>query len=316
MRSPIAKLGHVAAHTPDLDESLWFFRDVLGFKVVERVDDTAYLRGMRDWEHHTLSLTESGRRGVDHVAFRTRSPEDVDALAESFESNGTDVTRVEPGDERGQGRAVRIEAFGHPYEFYYDVEKPQAPADKRSKLKNRNYSEATASRIAPRRIDHVHVQDSVSPEHAAWLQEELGFGVNEQYRQSDGELWGWWLSVTALPHDIAIHREPAGTDASFHHVSYHLDSLQDLWEAADVLAEHGIDPDGGPGRHAITRADFLYVSDPASGVRVEFFAGPGYLNFEPDWEPIEWTEEDIGGETNHQWIGQGPEWEGIPYVRR
>lgn len=126
---------------------------------------------------------------------------------------------------------------------------------------------------------------------------------------------GLALSVTALPHDIAVHREPAGTEAAFHHVSYHLDSLQDLWAAADVLAEHGVPPDGGPGRHAITRADFLYVSDPASGLRVEFFAGPGYLNFEPDWEPIEWTEEDIGGETDHQWIGRGPEWDGLPYVR-
>ncbi|NHN61659.1 MULTISPECIES: VOC family protein [Halorussus] len=312
--SPLAKLGHVAAHTPDLDESLWFFEDVLGFQVTERVGDTAYLRGMRDWEHHTLSLTESGRKGVDHVAFRTKTPEAVDELAEQFEAEGREVQYVEAGEERGQGRAIRVEAFGHPYEFYYDVEKPQAPAEKRSKLRNRNYSEAVGNRIAPRRIDHCHVQDGVSPEHAAWLVDALDFRTNERYRKSDGELWGWWLSVTPLPHDIAIHREPAGSPSGFHHVSYHLDSLQDLWEAADVLAEHGIEPDGGPGRHAITRADFLYVSDPASDFCVEFFAGPGYLNFEPDWEPIEWTEEEIGGETSHQWIGQGPDWDGVPYV--
>lgn len=311
--SPIAKLGHVAAYTPDLEESLWFFEDVLGFKVTERVDDTAYLRGMRDWEHHTLSLTEGGT-GIDHVAFRTRTPEAVDELAAQFEADGADVTRVEAGEERGQGEAVRVERFGHQYEFYYDVEKPQAPEGKRSKLHNRNYSEAEGNRIAPRRIDHCHVQDDVSPEHAAWLQETLGFQVNERFRAEDGEFWGWWLSVTALPHDIAIHREAPGTDPAFHHVSYHLDSFQDLWEAADILAEHGIAPDGGPGRHAITRADFLYVSDPASGLRVEFFAGPGYLNFEPDWEPIEWTADEIGGATDHQWIGRGPEWVGIPYT--
>jgi catechol 2,3-dioxygenase len=47
---------------------------------------------------------------------------------------------------------------------------------------------------------------------------------------------------------------------------------------------------------------------------VEFFAGPGYLNFEPDWETIEWTADEIGGATDHQWIGHGPEWSGIPYA--
>ncbi|WP_313696159.1 VOC family protein [Halorarum halobium] len=314
MSSPLAKLGHVAAYTPDVEESLWFFRDVLGFKVTERVDGTAYLRGMRDWEHHTLSLTEADRGGVDHVAFRTRDAAALGELAREFEADGIDVTHVPAGEERGQGEAIRVERFGHRYEFYYDVEKPDAPEGRRSKLHNRLYSEAEANRVAPRRIDHVHLQDAVSRDHAAWLQGVLGFETRERYRGEDDELWGWWLAVTALPHDIAIHREEAGSESTFHHVSYHVDGFDDLWDAADVLAEHGIAPDGGPGRHAITQADFLYVSDPASGVRVELFAGPGYLNFEPDWEPIEWTADEIGGATDHQWIGRGPEWVGIPYL--
>ncbi|RQG93537.1 VOC family protein [Natrarchaeobius chitinivorans] len=315
-KPPIAKLGHVAIHTPDLDESLWFFEDVLGLYVVERDDETAYLRAQRDWEHHTLRITESGQQGVDHIAFRTSSPEALDELAEGFEAEGTDVTYVDADERKGHGEAIRVEKFGHPYEFYYDVEKPDAPDGERSGLKNRIYSETDTNRIAPRRIDHVHVQDEdeTAKEHAAWLQDELGFQLNEQYRAGDGELWGWWFAVTALPHDIAIHREPAGSPSEFHHLSYHLDSLHDLWSAADILSEEGIEPDGGPGRHAITRADFLYVSDPASGFRIELFAGPGYLNFEPDWEPIEWTESDIGGETSHQWVGQGPDWNGLGYV--
>jgi catechol 2,3-dioxygenase len=311
--TPIAKLGHVATHTPDLDESIWFFRDVLGFQLTERTDGVAYLRGLRDWDHHTLCLIESGKTGVDHIAFRTSSPEALDELASEFETNGDDVTYIGADDEIGHGEAIQVEKFGHPYEYYYDVETPEPPEGKRSPLKNRVYAEHVGNRISPRRIDHAHVQDSVSPEHAAWLQDALGFQVNEQFRMDDGELWGWWFSVTALPHDIAIHRREAGDPAMFDHLSYHLDSLHDLWEAANVLAEHGIEPDGGPGKHAITSANFLYVSDPASGFCIEFFVGPGYLNFEPDWDPIEWTEEDIGGETSHQWIGKGPGWDGLLY---
>lgn len=311
--SPIAKLGHVAAHTPDLDESIWFFQDVLGLKLTSREDGIAYFRGLRDWEHHTLSLIESGRTGVDHIAFRTKSSDELDALTNQLESDGEDVIHVETDEEAGQGEAIRVEKFGHPYEFYYDMAKPDAPSKERSRLQNRVYSEAIGNRISPRRIDHVHVQDSISKEHAAWLQDVLKFQVNEQYRMNDGDIWGWWLSVTPLPHDIAIHRRKAGDPPMFDHLAFHLDSLQDLWAAADVLAEHNLKPDGGPGKHAITSANFLYVSDPASNLCIEFFAGPGYLNFEPDWEPIEWTEDEIGGETSHQWIGEGPGWEGLEY---
>ena len=318
-RTPIAKLGHVAAHTTDLEESLWFFRDVVGLKVTERVDDTAYLRGTRDWEHHTLSLTESGRQGVDHVAFRTTTAADLEALASTLSADGTDVTWVDAGTEPGVGEAIRFEQFGHPYEFYYDVEKPDAPEGERSGLLNRVYDETTANRIAPRRIDHVHVNDpgENADRHVAWLQDVCEFQLNERYRKSDGEYWGWWLAVTALPHDTAIHREPAGAPTQFHHVAYHLDSLQDLWTAGDLMAENGLEINNrsdSPAMHAITRADCMYVIDPASGLRLELFAGPGYLNFEPDWEPLEWTEDEIGGATSHQWVGGGPTWDGIDYV--
>ena len=40
---------------------------------------------------------------------------------------------------------------------------------------------------------------------------------------------------------------------------------------------------------------YIYVIDPGSGVRLEIFTN-GYLIFEPDWEPIRWTldEMDVG----------------------
>jgi len=318
-QSPVAKLGHVAAHTPDLEESLWFFRDVMGFKVTEIVDDTAYLRGMRDWEHHTLTLTESGQTGVDHFAFRTESPEALTKLESQFEAEGTDITHVDAGEEPGQGEAIRVEKFGHPYEFYYDVEKPKAPADQRSGLLNRNYSETTGNRVAPRRIDHLHVNDpgQLADDHVEWLRETMNFQLNERYQKDDGEYWGWWFAVTPLPHDIAIHREEEGDPTQFHHVAFHLDSLQDLWTAADICSEEGLEINNrsnGPAMHAITRADCMYVKDPASQLRLELFAGPGYLNFEPDWEPIEWKESEVGGATNHQWHGGGPTWDGIDYA--
>jgi len=104
---------------------------------------------------------------------------------------------------------------------------------------------------------------------------------------------GGWMSVTPLVHDIAVMAAPhAPTSARFHHVAYWLDNAQDVLRACDILREYGIIPDQGPGKHGVSQALFTYVKDPGSGHRVELFSN-GYLIFEPDWEPIEWTEDEF-----------------------
>ena len=107
-------------------------------------------------------------------------------------------------------------------------------------------------------------------------------------------LIGAWMSVTPLVHDVAIMN--AGphdpTPARMHHVAFWLDSPADVLRAADIIVEAGIKPDQGPGKHGVSQAMFLYVRDPGSGHRVEIFSS-GYLIFDPDWKPIEWTMKDV-----------------------
>lgn len=161
-------------------------------------------------------------------------------------------------------------------------------------------------------IDHAHIQGPDGAETAEFLTDELGFDLNEVFEDEHGDRWGWWVANTALPHDFAVHKLEEDV-LEFHHLSYHVDTLQDLWDAADILSENNVEIDGGPGKHAITNANYLYVKDPASGIRIELFAGPGYLNFEPDWETVVWKK-DIGTADDHQWFGDqyGPD--GIPFV--
>ena len=314
MEPEIAKTGHVAFTTPDLEESTWFFEEIMGLQETERTDDTVYLRGLRDWTHHTMSLREGAEGGVEHIAYRTQEPEHVEAFGRRFEDQGLEVEWLDPGEVRSIGESILVDApGGHPILLYYDVEKPEPPGEQRSKLKNRRYNPSVANRVACRRIDHVHVLDPDGLELAEWFENEMGFGLNERYQSEDGTYWGWWLATTALPHDVGIHKNDDGP--SFHHVSYHVDDLQDLWDAADICREYGIAPDGGPGHHAITNADYFYVIDPASDIRIELFAGPGYLNFEPDWEPVDWVKGEIGTELDHQWIGTQYSESSIPYVR-
>jgi catechol 2,3-dioxygenase len=55
----VAHLGHLELLTPKPEESLRFFRDVLGLTESGRKCESVYLRGWDDYERHTLKLTAS-----------------------------------------------------------------------------------------------------------------------------------------------------------------------------------------------------------------------------------------------------------------
>jgi catechol 2,3-dioxygenase len=93
MLPEIAKLGHIALITPDLKKSLWFFTEVLGLEETEEVNGTHYLRAWGDFEHHSLSLTKGEKSKVDHIAWRTKRPEDVEKFAEMLDAAGAKVTK-------------------------------------------------------------------------------------------------------------------------------------------------------------------------------------------------------------------------------
>lgn len=298
----IAKLGYGHLVTPDLDKSLWFFHDVIGLEIVDRTDTKVYLRAAMEREHHSLVLEQGDRARLDHTAWRARRPEDLEGFHEILTGNGNAVEHVSAeGREDGIGEALKFELpSGHKFQVYYDVEKPEAPADQRSVLKNQVYRSWNRG-IGVRRIDHMNLWTThdTTPNHE-WLADNLGFKMREFMTGPDGRIGGW-MSVTPLVHDVGFMK--AGphetTPARMHHIAFWLDNAQDVLRAADILVEAGIKPDQGPGKHGVSQAMFLYVRDPGSGHRVEIFSN-GYLIFEPDWEPIEWgpsPEELAGGLT-------------------
>ena len=300
MTSKIARLGHVALETPDLEGSLSFFSDAVGFEEVERDDGTVYLRAIDEFDHHSLSLTEADSPGVDHIGWQTRDPEYLSEFASQFEEQGISVTWVDAGEERGQGEAIRLTTpTGHEFEFYYEMEKPDPPEDRRSKLRNKTYSRTSTNPIAPSRIDHTQLWDPDATEFSEWLQAELEFRVQERYDREDGSRWGTFLSGNGNKIEAAVIDDEEGDQPALHHIAYKVETADDLFDAHDAMNERGI-PTDGIGQHSISRGKFLYVRDPASGHRIEFNAG-GYLVFDPEWEPISWQEGDL---EDRQWIGQ------------
>src|SRR5438477_13086817 len=103
----IAKLGHVALVTEDLEKSLWFYKEVIGLEETEVINGVHYLRAWGDFEHHTLSVTSGDKNHLDHIAWRTKRPEDVEGFANLLKEAGTEVTWIEAGVEAGQGSTIR-----------------------------------------------------------------------------------------------------------------------------------------------------------------------------------------------------------------
>lgn len=310
MTGRIHSLGHVALATPDLEQSLTFFCDAVGLEEVERDQDTVYLRAPDEFIHHSLSLRQSEEAGVDHIGWQTADEASLEAFSEYFEERGIEVRWIDADEERGQGTAIRFRTpTGHRLELYYHMEKPDAPPEKQSKLRNRAYAQTSTNAIAPRRIDHVQIWDPEAHALAKWLQDHLGMRVQECYDNADGSRWGTFLSACGVKIEAAViqHAEADGI-ASLNHVAYKVDRADDLFDAADAMKEFGF-PTDGIGQHSISRGKFLYARDPVSDHTIEFSAG-GYLVFDPEWEPIHWHEGDLD---DRQWIGQIEGGVNVPY---
>jgi len=300
MAPELARLGHIALETPDLADSMEFFHDAVGMEEVERTADTVYLRAMDEFSHHSLSLTERDSAGVAHIGWQTAEPEHVELYAERLTEMGVDVRWVDEDEERGQGDAIRFEVpHGHTFELYFEMEKPDPPDERRSRLRNRTYSPTKTNPVAPRQIDHVQIWDPNARDCAEWLQEHLDFEMHERYNLEDGSRWGTFLSASGTKIEAAVIQNESGqAPPAVHHTAYTVDGGADLFEAGDAMKEHQV-PIDGFGQHSISRGKFLYARDTTTGHRIEFNDG-GYLVFDPDWDPIEWEETDLD---DRQWLG-------------
>ncbi|MFL6798655.1 MAG: VOC family protein [Xanthobacteraceae bacterium] len=70
------KLGHVAFYTPDVQGTMKFYCDVLGFKLSDsRSDFFVFLRCGRD--HHTINLLRADHANIHHIAFELRDESEI-----------------------------------------------------------------------------------------------------------------------------------------------------------------------------------------------------------------------------------------------
>jgi len=285
----LAHLGHMELLTPKPAETLNFFVNVMGMTETARKGDSVYLRGWDDYEHHTLKLTASKTSGMGHMAFRTRSPQALERRVAALKGSGYGIGWTE-GD-LGHGPAFLFQdPDGHKVEIYYETEWYKAPLDLRPALKNQAMR-FPARGINVRRLDHINCLAVDIQANRMFFQEYLGCRLTEQIVLDDGSEAGMWLTVCNKTYDFAYTRDHTGTRGRFHHVTYAVDSREEVLRAADIFLENGVYIETGPHKHAVQQTFFLYVYEPG-GNRVEVANAGARLILAPDWKPIVWTEQE------------------------
>jgi catechol 2,3-dioxygenase len=282
----LAHLSHVELLTPKPDESLFYFREILGMEIAGESGDSVYLRGFGDYERSSLKLTAAEQAGVGHIAYRTYSVEALERRVEALEAAGVHGGWLD-GD-LGHGPAYSfLDPDGHRFELYYESERYEAPPELRPALKNQP-QRYPARGVGVRHLDHVNFLAVDPAENRVFAEECLGLRLTEQIVLDDGTEAGVWLTSGQKSYDVTYTRDLTRTRGRLHHIAYFVDQREDVLRAADVFLEHGIVMESGPHKHAIQQTFFLYTYEPG-GNRVEVCSG-GFLIFAPDHEPVVWSQ--------------------------
>jgi catechol 2,3-dioxygenase len=286
MSDRILRLQHVEVRTPDLELCAAYYTEVLGLLETAREDERIFLKCWDEQEHHSVVLRQAPSYGLDHMSFKVAEVGDLDFYAGRLEAAGTAVTRYAARElGPGWGEAIRFGApSGHVVELVHGMQK----VGNMLPLTNPPPRPQNLVGIAPPRLDHIFITAEDVDETTRFFREVLDFRLTEQILANDGHQLATWLERSHSPHDIAM---VTGPNRGLHHFAFWVDDWNAVREAADTLAYYGVDIDVAPTRHGVTRGYTTYFFDPV-GNRNELFTG-GYW-VDPDFEPITWTEEEMG----------------------
>jgi catechol 2,3-dioxygenase len=282
----LAHIGHVELLTPRPDESLRFFEDVLGMEVEATAGQSVFLRGFGDYQRYSLKLTESEQAGLGHMALRGWSPEALERRVAAIEAAGLGQGWID-GD-LGHGPAYRFtDPDGHLMEVYFETEKYRPPEELRPSLKNQP-QRYVGRGAAVKRLDHVNLLARDVAETRRFAEEVLGFRLYERIELGDGTEAGAWLSLTIAAHELIYVADAHGLTGRLHHVSFWVDTREEVLRAADLFLDNGVHIEAAPSKHAIAQGFFLYGFEPG-GNRIEVTTG-GYFVYDPDPEATVWSE--------------------------
>jgi catechol 2,3-dioxygenase len=287
MKGPdVAHISHVEMLTPKGEESLRFFVDVMGMEIEATEGNSVYLRGWGDYQRWTLKLTESNTSGLAELSLRAWDREALERRVAAIEATGLGEGWID-GDV-GHGPAYRFrDPDGHLFEIFHEVERYAPPPHLKPSLKNQP-QRYTARGCAVKRLDHVNLLAADVRASRVFCVDALDYRLHERIELDDGTESGAWMSTSIAAHELIYTADAYGARGRLHHVAFWVDTREECLRAADIFLDNDVYIEAAPSKHAIAQGFFLYGYEPG-GNRVEVTTG-GYLMYDPDPEPVVWTE--------------------------
>ena len=284
----VLRPGHAVLRVLDLDESVHFYTEVLGLKETGRdKSGRVYFKCWDERDHHSFVIRKADRAGMDCFGFKVQNAAVLNTLEGRLREYGVVTERVPAGEMLETGERVRFHLpTGHLIELY--AEKTSVG----NGLGDTNPEAWLADQkgISPIRMDHALIYGGDIDGNRKLFEEVLDFTLVERVKLEDGVTdLATWLTCSNKAHDIAMVRH--SEDNKLHHVSFLLETWEQVLRAADIMSMNRVSIDIGPTRHGITRGTTIYFFDP-SGNRLETFSG-GYQWY-PDHHPITWTWDQVG----------------------
>ena len=304
----ISQLAHVEIYSPVVEESVKFFRDILGLEESGRAGQSVYMRAWGEFFHHSLKITEGKTHGLGHIGWRAESDEDLIDAVEFIEAKGWGKGWID-GD-LGHGRAYQfLSPDGHLEEIFWEVDLAEIPEEKKSKWRSRPQKNPSRG-ASVRRLDHVTLWSSDVTRHNKYYQ-DLGFKYNEGVVLPNGTEVGSILAVSSLNHEIAMFADFKGQNGNLNHVCYAVENRDQVLETADYVIDNGYKLEQKPFKHALGEAFTTYAIEPG-GNRIEIYGGSP-LYFAPDYGPKLWPVEE---NPNDAWsefniFTESPEFDGL-----
>ncbi|RTL29888.1 MAG: catechol 2,3-dioxygenase [Rhodocyclaceae bacterium] len=285
----VLRPGHAQVRVLNLEESVRFYRDVLGLVETGRdAQGRVYFKCWDERDHNSYVIREADRAGIDFFGFRVLDKATLDKFDADLRAYGLSTERIPAGEMLETGERVRFTLpSGHVMELFADKTKV---GNGIPLVNPAPWCKARDHGIAPIRLDHALLYGPNVAEVQKIFTEVLGFYLVERVLTPDGNAnAAIWLSCGQKVHDIAFAEYPE--PGKLHHCSFLMESWDQVLRAGDIMSMNQVAVDIGPTRHGVTRGCTIYAWDP-SGNRFETFMG-GHLPY-PDYETMTWTFDNFG----------------------
>jgi len=289
----LLRVGEVALRVMDLEAARRHYGYGIGLiDVLEESGNRIYYKAWDEHDHHSLVIRKAESPGIDYFAFKVADDACLLELEHKLREFGLPVEHIREGVFPKSGRRIQTELpSGHILQLY--SHKDQIG----NSLGYRNPGvipeEGVIKGMRPVRLDHTLLGGVNIDKNAELFHGVFGLGISEKLIDHEtGATLAIFFSASTKPHDIAFVLQPE--PGRFHHVSFLLDSVHDVYHAADWIGRLRIPVDVGPTRHGVTRGATIYFFDP-SGNRNEVFSG-GYVYY-PDVPTLLWDTSELGQAT-------------------